>query len=352
MTDVKPIEMMNAKSLERSHFEATDWGRDLLRELDLIIAVGELDSMRTGATLYNTVLNSRIADIVAPLDRGLVHEHLGVFDVQEMRGEAAQAVGAMLIASPRGTMAVLRTHRTGGYDGIRAGIGYDAWMSNGTGSVDTNSGHKFLCPSERTSETSFRRLYGTVLSMIIHRQRSKAQNAIVEASVAAAGLTPGTKRKGDHYLNGRSWTSATIEKVVVDHYVGGGNAWQVRMTKPGHSKSFICEHSTVMRMFAIAPTMPEQWIDDGNAERLQSLHERREDTAKAMWPAMALSLGLDPEKTKYAELLEEGDALVRDVRDPSKDHAVIGSFGVRFRPGSDLADQTYWSEEPVLRRAA
>jgi len=346
------IEMMNARSLERSHFEATDWGRDLLRELDLVIAVGELDAMIGRHTLYNTLLNARVADFVAPLDRGLVREHLGLFDVDDLNSGAAQEIGALLASKPRGAMAVLRMHREDARNGIPAGLGHDAWMSNGDGHLSTNSGNKFMWTNPRVPATEFRHVYGTVLSMIIYRQRSRAVNLIVETSVAAAGLKPGVKVKGDHHLNGRSWTTATIERLVENHFVGGGSAWQVRMSKPGHAKSFICEHAAVMRLFGITPVMPAIWLDPGNADRALSLHERRLEKAAAMWPAQALELGLDPERTKYADQLGDGDALERDVRDPEQGHAVIGSFRIEFTPGTDLVSSTVMSERPILRQAA
>lgn len=347
-----PIELMNARSLERSRFEATDWGRDLLRELDLVVAVGELESMITRRTLYNDVLNARVADFVEPLDRDLVREHLGVFDVDDLRSGAAQEIAARLVSKPRGAMAVLRRFREDARNGIPAGLGHDAWMSNGDGRLDTNSGNKFMWASPRVPATEFRHVYGTVLSMIIYDQRSKAKNRIVETSVAAAGLKPGMKSKGDHYLNGKSWRTATIEKLVENHFAGGGHAWQIRMSKPGLGRSFICEHDTIMRMFSIPPVMPAEWVDPRNPERLLSLHERRLLKAASMWPAQAAELGLDPERTKYADLLGDGDALERDVRDPQREHALIGSFRIDFVPGTDMVSSTVMSDRPILRLAA
>lgn len=350
MTDAPRIEFMNARSLARDHFEATDWGRMLLRELDLVIAVGTLDSMRTGRTLYDDVLKCRVADFVAPLDRELVRENLGVVDIDDVKGAAAQEIGRVLVSKPRGAMAVLRTFRQGGYDGIQPGIGFDAWMSTGDGRVDTNSGHKFLCPSPRTPETEFRRLYGTVLGRIVYEQRGRCRNEIVRASVEAAGLKPGMKVKGDHYLNGRSWTSATIEKLVENHFVGGGHAWQVRMTKPGCGKSFICEHDALMRIFGIEPVMPSQWIDPDNDQRLLSQHERRVAKAAEAWTAHAASFGFDPEKSRYPAYVSDGDALERDVFDTA--HALVGSFRVEFLPGTDLVSSLEFRETPVVRKAA
>lgn len=347
-----PIELMNSRSLDRSHFEATDWGRDLLRELDLVVAVGELGAMIDRATLYNDVLNARVADFVAPLDRGLVHEHLGVFDVDDLRSGAAQEIAATLASKPRGAMAVLRRYREDGRNGIPAGMGHDAWMSSGDGTLATNSGNKFMWSTPRVPATEFRQVCGTVLSMIIYLQRSVAKNLIVEASVAAAGIGPGMKVKGDHYLNGRSWRTAAIEKRVENHFVGGGHAWQIRMSKPGLARSFICEDETVMRMFSVPPVMPLEWVDPGNAARVLSLHERRKRKAAELWPGQAGLLGIDPERTRYADLLGDGDALERDVRDPARDHALVGSFRVEFTPGTDEVSRTVMSENPILRRAA
>lgn len=246
VVDEPIIEMLNARSLERAHFEATDWGRALLRELDLVVAVGELESMTTGRTLYDVDLKDRVADFVMPLDRELRLEHLGVVPITGGPRDAdMQTIGRRLAALPRGAMAVLGTQREPG-GGLPGGYGYDAWMSNGSGTVDTQSGHKFMIARPHGPDTAFRRLYGQVVGGIVYRQRARARDAILQHSMKVATLTPGTRAKGDFYINGRSWSAATFERVVPSHYSGGGDGypgpndqagpWQVvhRRAQPGH----------------------------------------------------------------------------------------------------------------------
>jgi hypothetical protein len=348
------IEMLNARSLERAHFETTDWGRDLLRELDLVVAVGELESMTTRSTLYDVDLKDRVADFVIPLDRELCREHLGVIAITGgLRDADMQAVGRRLVALPRGAMAILGAQREAS-GGVPAGYGYDAWMSNGDDAVDTQSGCKFVIARPHGPDTAFRRMYGQVLGMIVHRQRARARDAILQHSMKVANLAPGTKAKGDFYINGSSWKAATFEKIATSYYSGGGDGYQVRMTKPGHGKSFIVGPSQVMAMFSVAPTMPDQWVDAGNPERARSPHELRQAAAHAAWAVAAADADMtagDGDCGPYT-ITDDGAHERRVVRKmPGGDYRIVGVHRVTFEDDS-LAPSSSAFVPEEQRRAA
>lgn len=348
------IEMLNARSLERAHFEATDWGRALLRELDLVVAVGELESMTTRSTLYDVDLKDRVADFVMPLDRELRLDHLGVVAITGGPRDAdMQAIGRRLAALPRGAMAVLGAQREAG-GGLPGGYGYDAWMSNGSGTVDTQSGHKFLIARPHGPDTAFRRLYGQVVGGIVHRQRARARDAILQHSMKVATLAPGTRAKGDFYINGRSWSAATFEKVVPAYYSGGGDGYQVRMTKPGHGKSFIVGPSQVMAMFSVTPTMPDEWNDPANVGRARSPHELRQAAAHSAWSEAATDAGMtagDGDCGPYT-VMDDGALERRVVRKAAGgDYRIVGVHRVTFESDSLVPSSSDFVPEEQRRAA-
>src|SRR3546814_20809447 len=73
--------------LTREYFLAQSWGPELLREFDLVIASNTLSMLRTKRTLYNDLLNGRIAAFCQPLDRDLEIKFLGVIRIPGIEGE-------------------------------------------------------------------------------------------------------------------------------------------------------------------------------------------------------------------------------------------------------------------------
>lgn len=343
MTEPLRVEMFNARRLEREHFEATDWGQRLLCELDVVVANSVFHAMRTGSTLYDDTINARVSDFLMPLDAGYRAQSLGIIQIDDIYDTETQAIARKLASLERGTMVIFKTMREGGHSGIRPGIGFDGWMSNGDGRLSRNSGHAFLSGTPRCARLEPRFQYGSMLSGIIYRQRGIAQNAIAKATGEAAKFTVGKKLKGQFHFMGRTWTSAVAEKFLPDYYSGGGDAWQVRFSKRGSARSFIMGAACLAELLRMPPVLPAQWHDDRFTDACLSLHEQRVEAAKAFWELQASISGLPYDLHQHGEWLGSGDILERRIRHMHGPDA--GCFRVSFEPASvsiassELTDQ-------------
>jgi hypothetical protein len=350
MTDNKRIGMVNAKRLGREHFETTEWGKRFLHELDVVVAASVFHERKGDGSLHEDALASRVGDFVRPLDEEYDDTFFGIVKIDDLHGEVAQETARKLVTMPRGAMVIFEAQRQGGYDGIQPGIDYDAWMSNGGGQLSRNSGHQFFSASPRNFRLENRFLYGSVLSSIVYKQRSIAENAIAEASAAAAVITAGKKFKGDFYIAGRDWTSLTPEEFLPGHYSGGGDAWRVKVSRRGSSQTFIMGAIGLGNALKVERVMPSQWQDARFATECLSLYERRVRAAKEFWSHQAPLAGMDYQKTKYAEYLSNGDMLERSVIDMPG--GANGSFKVHFAPGTEEIIGCELSDQPVNRMAA
>lgn len=310
MTEASTIEIVNGCRLRTSQILEEEWGGAFVQEANLVIASGVLRSMRDGETLYDTVLQERVASICAPLDGDLRELFLGEIRIQgDFGGSDMQDACRDMAARPRGAWAILTRE-----DGRS-----DLWMSNGIGGVRTPSGEKFTLVRRPTERDGFLIAYGAVLSTLIYERRSAIRNEIVDASVAAAAIPLGTKRKGAFHVGDRSWSTLTYNGVAEGHYVGGGNAYKVIMSKPGKRSAFIIETERFMSLLGIEPVMPPAYAQASH-EHAQSLPELRRRSADAAWKGIAENAGLDPKDGIYAHWSDMGDdAYVRHIHGgPSK----------------------------------
>lgn len=332
MTEPLRVEMFNARRLEREHFEATDWGQRLLRELDVVVANSVFHAMRTRSSLYDDIINTRVSDFVMPLDKGYRAQSLGIIQIDDVYDAETQAIACKLARLERGTMVIFKTMRQGGHSGIQPGVGFDAWMSNGDGRLSRNSGPAFPSGTPRCARLEPRFQYGSMLSRIIYRQRGIAENAIAKATGEAAKFTIGKKLKGQFHIMGSTWTSAVAEKFLPDYYSGGGDAWQFRVSKRGSAKSFIMGAADLTKLLRMPPVLPAQWHDNRFSDACLSLHEQRVEAAKAFWELQASISGLPNDLHQHGEWLGSGDVLERRIRHMHGPDA--GCFRVYFEPGS------------------
>ena len=319
------VNITNAKKLARADIFQLPWADAYFREMDLVIAAGELDSMVNGTTLYDAVLGARVADFCSPLDRGCEpnFDKLIVLPSADFQSEQLQSIGQNLAAKPRGTWQVWQAP-----DG-----GYDIWMATGTGTIATPSGYKFSHKRFPGPELDFRTGYAAVLGTIIYERRSQIRNAIVRASVDNAGIEPGTHFR-DVMLNGQKWTNATYLGIDAAHFVGDINAYTFICSRRGKKSQFKLETSAFMRIVGAKPIMPAEFEDRCNDERLASLEERRALAAQAQWPALAVSIPFDTKIGSAARFTVDGDLWTRDVFRP--DHSKAGTIEIAFKSDSDV----------------
>lgn len=255
--------------------EAEPWGPAFVREFDLTIAANELRSMRTGATLYNDVINTLVAERCAPLDGGLKEDFLGVRRVGG-DGPAHRRVEdavRFLADRQRGTWAVFEL------DGA-----FDAYMADGCGGIGTESGRKFTSKSPDAPRFAFLKLYAAVLSMPIYLRRNEIRNHIHVSSHRAAGVEPGCVAR-DVRLNGVTFSMVEFERRALGHFSGGEDALVVLARRRGaRPASLALGQDAFMRIFGVAPAMPEFYEDDANETRLAADERGREPTAPGISP--------------------------------------------------------------------
>src|SRR3546814_11638448 len=90
--------------------------------------------LRTKRTLYNDLLNGRIAAFCQPLDRDLEIKFLGVIRIPGIEGEMSYETHRRLLAE-------LASHPRGHWAIYHNADGIDAWMSTGVGGPTPQSGH-------------------------------------------------------------------------------------------------------------------------------------------------------------------------------------------------------------------
>ena len=319
------VNITNAKKLARADISQLPWADAYFREMDLVIAAGELDSMVNGTTLYDAVLGARIADFCAPLDRGCESrfDKLIILPSSDFQSEQLQSIAQTLSAQPRGTWQVWQAP-----DG-----GFDIWMATGTGTIATPSGYKFSHKRFPGPELDFRTGYAAVIGTIIYERRSQIRNAIVQASVDNAGVQPGTHFR-DVLLNGQKWTNATYIGVDAAHFIGDTNAYTFICSRRGKKSQFKLETSAFMRIVGAEPTMPAEFDDPSNNVRLASIEERRTLAAQAQWPTLAAAIPFDARIGSAARFTVAGDVWTRDVFRP--DHSKAGTIEIAFKPNSDV----------------
>src|SRR3546814_12098720 len=91
--------------------------------------------LRTKRTLYNDLLNGRLAAFCQPLDRDLEINFLGVIRIPGIEGEMSYETHRRLLAE-------LASHPRGHWAIYYTGQGFDAWMSNRVRGTTPAPGHK------------------------------------------------------------------------------------------------------------------------------------------------------------------------------------------------------------------
>lgn len=256
--------------LSRDDLAGLSWGAAYLRELDLMIAANVLASLQSGECLYDEPFNRACATRMMPLDGGLEMRRLPTVTIPDPTGGRPEhravddAVAGALRDTPRGHWAV-----------FRLGERYDAYISNGLGRFETQSGHKFTLTSETAPAFTDAAMYAEVISMMIHRQRGALDNAIVAHNIAASGLAKGATAT-DVELGGKTWSRVVYEEVKVGHYSGGGNAYRVTAHRRGvRPTGFIVQQGTLQDLYGLPFTMPPEYEDADNADRVLDIVKPR-----------------------------------------------------------------------------
>lgn len=246
----------------RDKISSTQWGGEYLREMDLIIATNALESLISGATLYNSMLNSHIADNCHHLDKEL---ELFKYDLVKIEPDidnpwkAVPAATEFLKSKPRGHWAVFE------FEGR-----YDAYMSDGYGSVETESGQKFTKTSPNAPALREIELYSHVISYMTYLRRNQILNSILEHSFNESGIGPGYKAK-DVRINGNNYNNVEVLEIKGGYYSGGTDAVLVRATRRGVKPSgLIIPASSMVSKFSLEPVMPPEFQDVDNDRRLVS----------------------------------------------------------------------------------
>ncbi|QAY80325.1 hypothetical protein [Sphingosinicella sp. BN140058] len=335
--------------IEAAYLEGQPWGQAFLREMDLVIAANEFESICQGFVLYDAVLEQRVAAFCRPLDPTVEERFLGVISLEQLGDEPAwmtlKRALASLAEQPRGHWAVYE----------QAGR-FDSYMSNGVGGTDTASGEKFLSATPAAPNLSFDETFPHVYGYEVYKRRSRIRDEIITASAAAANVQPGRVFK-DVRLSGATWSNVTFVGVMPNYFVGRTNAYKVRATRRGvRAHEFVLEPKAFFSIAKLQPVMPAAYVDDGNRARLQTVGERRGAAAQSLWDRL---LSTDTSEASRAEALavfdrlatarfgpyasrasfrSEGDQMSRPAYEtdgtdrPARSHTFI----VRFRPGSDV----------------
>jgi len=322
--------MTDEPGLSLDKITDTPWGDAFRREFELVVAANVFNSMQTGETLYNSVLDARLAYHCAPLDGGLKEEFLGVVAVGQPKdgtwGHVRAKIAETLADRPRGAWAVFEM------DGK-----YDAYMADGHGGYGTESGHKFTYTGPDAPSLSFGNLYGAVLSWAEYKTRNRIKDEILAESFKAMDLQPGHAVK-DAYMGGKQWSKIEFVKVLKGHYVGPSDAVQVRCTRRGvKPKDFVMEPHAFIRVFNVPLALPEKYADPDNESRLTTLPEQRQIAADEAFkdevatnpPANLSHYG------SAAPFRAKGDVYTRSLyAGTGDDFAKVGEFTVTFEPGS------------------
>ena len=329
------MNLVNGPSLKIADLEGSDHDRRLLREIELVCAVGELESIRSGNLLTNDQLNLRIGDILCEMDDEVEFVCAGVFDIESATCEAAKTLADTLSAAPRGTYAILRS-MGGGYDGIPKRLGYDGWMSDGKGHLASHSGHKFTIQNLDSFRISERSLYSQIWSNVSYNLRDIARKEIQKAtSEAAASQFLGQKIARENYIQGITWTSITLEEVLPDEA-----RFAIKVTKRGASRRFKVDAAALSILLPVVHVLPGKYESSGNAERRLSLPERRIAAAKRAWDDHHERTGLTANTPLYDESFRvAGDrysySLKRTIGRGPYTFEEVGTLNVDFVPGTD-----------------
>lgn len=279
---------MNLKpALAIAHVVSEPWGAAFLREHDLMIAANVLASLESGEPLYNADFDRACAERLIPLDGGLDLRQLDTVTIPEaaephlQHRQTQETIKATLAAASRGHWAV-----------FRLGERYDAFISNGCGGVETESGLKFTYGSASAPAFTGPKMYAHVLGMMNYLRRNAVQNLIIEYSCEAAGLAPGATAR-DIDLGGKTWNRVVYAGKKPGYFVGGTNAYAVTAHRRGvKAQGFVVEPSAFTRIFDLAYAMPEDFVDAGNPARVLDIVKPRpvRPVHSALGPALEIRL--------------------------------------------------------------
>ncbi len=304
------------------------WVAEYAREFALTVAANQFASMASRKTCYNVELEARVAERVMPLDLGLSESYHGVIDVPPHAEEwkRVEEATAFLGEMPRGAWAVFRM------DG-----GYDAYMSNGLGGVETATGDKFK--GNRPGQFTFERLYADVIASEAYYQRDSVTKAIHAESFARHTVPRGTTVH-DEYLGGHRQKKieylAPACQTPFASQVSDPDAPVVKATRPGvKAKMLALTPSGFVELFKVPLQLPpgmETALDEPH--RLSTLLERRTAAAAA---ATAEQL---PEGAKFDNPLaywrQDGTVLRRSIwLATDAPGAPSRAMEVEFAPGGD-----------------
>lgn len=329
------MNLVNGPSLTEHAMQNSDLEKRMMREIELICAVAELECLQEGKSLNNDQLNLRIGDILAPIDEELEFSFLGIIDVESATCDAAKTLADTLSAAPRGTYVILRS-MGGGYDGIPHRLGYDGWMADGKGNLASHSGHKFITQSPEAFCLSPRSLYSQIWSAISYNMRNCVRDEISSATAQAnAERFLGKKISHSNYIRGTEWSTITLEEILPDE-----NRYMIKVTKRGASRRFKIDDTALRNSLPIVATMPAQYQDAGNSERKLSLPERRIAACKAAWNQYGEQNGIIANAPLYDESFKaDGDRYSYQLKQTISYNPYtaeeVGTFSVNFVAGSD-----------------
>lgn len=172
-----------------------------------IIAINVAWSLHTNQTLYEAVLQRRVADAVWALDDHLANQNLGVITIPPSDLPDYLRVRAAiepLRQMPRGAWAVFDL------DGK-----YDAYMADGVGGLATETGNKFYYVRPTAPNLNFLTQYGALLGWSAYHLRKEVEKEIFALSIEKAGIKAGTTVT-DRYINSKKYDKIIADADVVD----------------------------------------------------------------------------------------------------------------------------------------
>lgn len=253
--------MTDSRRITRALIAEKPWGEEFLREMDLVIAVNTIESLRTGRTLYNVSLNERVAECCHMLDAELEFTRLDTVRIppnDEAPYKREEEAAAFLKELPRGHWAVFEL------DGM-----YDAYMADGFGGYRiTANGHNFTKLSPEAHGLDPMALYASVLSYVIYIRRNEIQNEIMAHAYAKAGVEVG-QVYSDIRINSKDYGKVEVTEIRPGHYPGNGDAVVVKATRRGvKPASFIMPGDSFASKIGAEHVMPPQYEDIDNHARL------------------------------------------------------------------------------------
>lgn len=252
--------MTDARRINRDLISDLPWADEFLGEMDLVIAVNTIEALNSHRTLYNDMLEKRVAECVHLVDGGLDFKKLDLVRIppnDEAPYRRADDAVAFLKKLPRGHWAVFEK------DGA-----YDAFMSDGYGGVASGNGLGFSKNSGSAPAFNEMELYSRVLGYMVYIRRNEIEKEIMTLAFEKAGIKPGQTYQGFR-IDGKEYGKVEVVEIKRGYYSGHGDAVEVKATRRGVKPiiAIVPDTSFAARIGAEI-TMPPEYENIDNHARL------------------------------------------------------------------------------------